>query len=68
MAGDCGATDARQGATKDEFESLAFDFRTTEVVAEVVEDGTGDFGGQGPCIVPCKSGGFLDGKDEPVLA
>ncbi len=68
MAGDCGATDARQGTTKDEFESLAFDFRTTEVVAEVVEDGTGDFGGQGPCIVPGKSGGFLDGEDEPVLA
>ena len=68
MAGDRGATDARQGATKDEFESLAFDFRTTEVVAEVVEDGTGDFGGEGPCVVPGKSGSFLDGKDEPVLA
>jgi len=68
VAGDCRATDARQGATKDEFEGLAFDFRTTEVVAEVVEDGTGDFGGQGPCFVPGKSGSFLDRKDEPVLA
>jgi hypothetical protein len=68
VAGDRGATDARQGATKDEFESLPFDFRTTEVVAEVVEDGTGDFGGQGPCFVPGKSGSFLDGEYEPVLA
>ncbi len=68
MAGDCGATDARQGATKYEFESLALDFRTTEVVAEVVEDGAGDFGGQWPCIVPGKSGSFLDGEYEPVLA
>ncbi len=68
MSGDRGATDACQGATEDEFESFAFDFRTTEVVAKVVEDGAGDLSGERPCVVASESSSLLDGQDQPVFA
>ena len=68
MAGDCGATDACQGATEDEFESFAFDFRSAKVMAEVVEDGTRDLSGERPCVVASEGSSLLDGQDQPVFA
>ena len=68
MSGDRGATDSCQRATEDEFESFAFDFRSAEVMAEVVEDGAGDLSGERPRVVASEGSSFLDGKDEPVFA
>ena len=68
MSGDRGATDSCQRATEDEFESFAFDFRSAEVMAEVVEDGAGDLSGERPCVVASEGSSLLDGQDEPVFA
>ena len=67
MAGNAGASNTSEGATEDEFEGGAFDIRAGEVVAQVVENGAGDIGGEGPLFVACADGSLLEGEDQPCL-
>jgi hypothetical protein len=68
MAGDGGATNSSEGTAQDEFEGFTFDFRTLEVVSEIVKNGLGDLGGEGPSEVSGLAGGFFDREDEPIFA
>ena len=68
VASNGGAADTGKGATEDKFEGFSFDSGLSKVMLEVVEDGTGDLGGEGPCGVASLGGRFFDGQDEPVFA
>jgi hypothetical protein len=68
MAGDGGATDSGEGTSEDEFEGFAFDFRSLEVVSEIVKNGLSDLGSERPSEVSGLAGGFFDREDKPVFA
>ncbi len=67
MAGDGRTTDPGEGPAKDEFEGFTFDFRALEVMAQIVKNGLGDLGSEGPSKVAGLASSFFDRKDEPVL-
>ena len=67
MAGNGGASNTGEGAAEDEFEGGSFDIGAGEVVAQVVENGASDIGGEGPLFVACADGGLLEGEDQPCL-
>lgn len=67
MAGNGGASNTGEGAAEDEFEGGSFDIGAGEVVAQVVENGASDIGGEGPLFVACADGSLLEGKDQPRL-
>ena len=61
VASDGRAADPCEGATEDEFESFSLDSRPSKVMFEVVDHGSGDLGGKGPCQVAGLGCGFFDG-------
>jgi hypothetical protein len=61
VASDGWTADPCEGATEDEFEGFSFDSRLSKVMFEVVDYGTGDLGGKGPCEVAGLGCGFFDG-------
>jgi hypothetical protein len=61
VASDGRAADPCEGATEDEFKGFSFDPRPSKVMFEVVDHGTGDFGGKRPCEVAGLSCSFFDG-------
>ena len=65
VAGDGGATDAGEGAAEDHLEGIPLDDGADEIVSQVVEDGAGDFGGEGPLLVAGAGGGLFEGGDQP---
>ena len=68
VAGDGGATDSGKGTAQDEFEGFTFNFRALEVMSQIVKNGLGDLGSEGPSEVSGLAGGFFDREDEPVFA
>ena len=68
MAGDGRTTDPGEGPAQYEFEGFTFDFRALEVMSQIVKNGLGDLGSEGPSEVSGLAGGFFDREDEPVFA
>jgi hypothetical protein len=67
MAGDSRATDAGEGAAQDHFKGVALDDGADEIVPKIMENGPGDFLGQGPLLVAGAGGGLFQGKNQPRL-
>ena len=67
MAGDGGTSDAGEGAAQDHFEGIPLDHGANEVVPQVVEDGAGHFGSQGPFLMTGAESSFLQREDQPWL-
>jgi hypothetical protein len=63
MASNGGASNACERAAEDEFKGGAFDIGAGEVMAQVVENGSGDISSEGPLFVACADGGLLKGKN-----
>ena len=67
VTGDGRAADAREGTAEDHFQSIPLDDRADEVVPKIVENGAGDFRGEGPFLMAGPGRGFFQGKDQPRL-